>query len=149
MNKQVLQIKPDGTVTAFPCSYSGISAGVGAPFDFIGGNGIGMYVDDEGLLNGSRFNGAASMITGRAIYGNAVLCHDTPDSEGNTLPPSEHTRQFAELLAKLWRNVVLNAEQVGQDVMPKSNEATVPAQTITSFDNLDDFFKAIGIDGDD
>lgn len=149
MNKQLVRIQPNGTLTMIDNKYQAISEGVGASFDFVYAHAaIGFYIDDEGLLNGSRFNCVASMMAGRALYGNAVLTNGDTDNEGETLPPSDEVLHFARSLSSLWTAVVYNATMTGQDVMPPSNEATVPAPTITSYDDAESFFQAMGIERD-
>lgn len=139
----VLRITPDGRVAVLANEYSAISEGVGAAFDYVYvAPTIGLYVGDESLLDGSRFNLVASMVAGRALYGNAVLTHGDADQDGNTQPVTEDVAHYVRNIAKLWRMVVANNN--GQDVMPQANAGLVPLPVMTSFDNDEDMFRALG-----
>jgi len=61
------------TVTLLPI----IREGIGMPTD--------MWVDESGLLNDSPINVRASIITGRRIYGNAVITGRKMTREGDTI----------------------------------------------------------------
>ena len=119
-----------------PCTYKGIKEGLNdATFDFVHNDHVGMYVDDEGMLNELEFNVPASIFMARALYGPVVLCAAKPDGEGNTLPASKEEVAGLAAVCRLWREVVTDAVRLGQDVFVRANEATIPPPRIVSLDN--------------
>ena len=133
---QLLAVQPDGRYWPVPCSYEGIKEGLNdATFDFVHNNHIGMYLDDEGMINELEFNVPASMVMGRALFGPVVLCAARPDNEGNTLPAPRADTEGLKAVARLWREVLADAQRLGQVVMTTANESTIPPPTIYHLDD--------------
>lgn len=57
---------------------------VGGLIDAVSNDYASAYVNDEGLLIGLKFNRIASILMGRYLVGDAVVCGHT-DDEGNDL----------------------------------------------------------------
>jgi hypothetical protein len=145
MNDKLIRITPDGSFSLIDNSYEGIRNAIGGSFDFVYAHAtLGAYIEDEGLLTGSRFNCVASLGLQRAVFGVVVITRGDTDDEGNTVAPDDRLVEFFRINANVWQNVVASAEDIGQDIMPAANEATVPGPTIIGFDNQEDFLRAIG-----
>jgi len=130
---QLLAVQPNGEYEMVPCTYEGIKEGLNdATFDFVHNNHIGMYLDDEGMINELEFNVPASMVMGRALFGPVVLCAPRPDGEGNTLPADRADVEGLKAVARLWQEVLADAVRLGQIVMTTANESTIPPPQIYS-----------------
>jgi GTP-dependent phosphoenolpyruvate carboxykinase len=141
-NTDLYRITPEGQVNSIANEFGAIRDALdGQPFDFVYVHPeVGFYVDDEGMLNGSKLNLVASLTAGRALYGTVVLSKGDTDAEGETLPPKTEVIDYVKHYAHLWRHVVADAERLGQNVLPTANEATVPPPVITTFASDDEFF---------
>jgi len=95
----------------------------------------GFYIDDNGMLNGSKLNVCASMFAGRPLYGPVVLTYATPDDEGETLCPLEEDAMLLMHFAIRWHNVVENAQRIGQDLSVIANPDTIPPPEIIPLDD--------------
>jgi len=140
LDSPLLAVSPNGEARLIPNSYEGIKAGLEeACFDFVlASPTAGFFIDDEGMLNGSTLNVAASMFASRPLYGPVVLCAAQTDDDGETLPPTDSDVRFMAALAAWWQAVVLNAAEVGQDVSVRANPDTIPPPTIVPM-NEDEF----------
>jgi len=136
-NDRLLAVYPDGTYRTVPCTYAGIKDGLhDAVFDYLKlDDDVGMYIDDEGMLNGGVFNVPASLLMCRPIWGPVVVCHGEPDPEGNTLPPDIELIQSAVALARTWEFIRSEAIRLGQDIDHVANDQTVPPPRIISLDD--------------
>lgn len=149
MNTKLIRITPEGEFSLIDNGYESLRDGVGSSFDFVYAHStVGAYIEDEGLLTGARFNLVASLVLQRALFGNVVITKGDTDDEGNTLPPADVLVEYVRVQAGTWRQIVEDAASIGQNVITKANEATVPAPTITGFDDADAFFQAMGIERD-
>lgn len=136
----LIAVQPDGALREVPCNYDGIKDGLNdATMDFVRGQTVGVYVDDNGLIEGERLNVPVSLMFGRPIYGPAVLAAADPDAFGNTLAPSPDAVGAIKQIALAWRHVVAGARQIGQDVFVTANADTVPPPTVVAM--TDDEFK--------
>lgn len=136
-NSTLIAVAIDGDVRVISNSYEGIKLGLDqACMDFvIVSETAAFYIDDEGMLNGSPLNMAASMFAGRPIYGPVVLCYADADDEGDTVPALDEDVRLIRALAARWYSVMLNATVVGQDVTVRANPDTIPPPTIVSMDD--------------
>ena len=131
----LLAVAADGTSRRVANSYDGIKDGLDdATFDFVAANPhVGLYVDDEGMLNGSSLNVPASIFVGRALFGPVVLCAPQTDDEGNTLPAEPRVVAAFETLCAMWRGVIETAAQNGQVVLVgAADPSTIPPPTVIS-----------------
>ena len=128
---QFLLISVDGTITPIDQGYESIRAAIDNWIDMIQVTmDVGFFIDDEGMLRNLPLNIPVSMLSGRAIYGPAVLVRGNPDDEGDTVPPSKTAVQYVEKMAKWWNNVVRAAADVGQDPYAYPNADTIPPPQI-------------------
>lgn len=128
---QLLLIRVDGTTEPVTNDYEGIKEAVEHWIDFVQITiDVGFYIQDEGMLNNQPLNVPVSLLSGRALYGPAVLCRGNPDDEGDTVPPSKTTVQMAQTVALWWNNVVRAAVDVGQDPYAYPNPDTIPPPQI-------------------
>jgi hypothetical protein len=144
---ELFAIQPNGTAGPVPNTYEGIKSGLGgAILTFLrAGPELGMYLDDNGMLENQPLNVAASMLVGRPLYGPVVICLGDPDREGDALPAAEKEISIASMLAHAWWHVVNEASQIGQDVRVYPNPDTIPPAQIISLS--DDQFEAFLRDG--
>ncbi len=137
---QLLAVQPTGEYRMVPCTYEGIKDGVnGSPFDFVQNEHIGMYVDDEGMLNGLHFNVPASIFMARALWGPVVLCSSRADDDGNTVPATNEAVNGFKAIARLWQQVLADSLRLGQDVMTRANESTLPPPQVFEFRTDEEF----------
>lgn len=128
---QLLVIRVDGTTEPVTNGYEGIRDAIDNLIDFVQVTiDVGFYIDDEGMLRNQPLNIPVSMLSGRALYGPAVLCRGNPDDEGNTMPPSKTVVQYAQKMGLWWNNVVRAAINVGQDPYAYPNAETIPPPQI-------------------
>lgn len=129
---KLMRVDIDGTVTDVDNTYQGIRDGVGGTITFVRVDArLGVYVDDNGLINGLALNPAASMIAGQALYGPAVLCAGDPDSEGDSVPLAARDRKGMAGVAERWSLVVRTAREfMGQEVTVYADPDTVPPPRI-------------------
>jgi hypothetical protein len=113
-DKNLLAVTPDGITQLV--EESAVSDVIGGPIDFIRVMAdVGFYIDDEGMLNGSLLNVAASIFAGRPIWGRVVLT-GWVDEEGDVLAPPEEAMRMLDFLAQQWAAVTSNAVLLNQDV---------------------------------
>jgi hypothetical protein len=118
-----------------PCSYEGIKQAMhGATIDFVMGESVGCYVDDNGLIEEALLNVPISMMFGRPLYGPAVMCAAQPDNFGHTLAPPDDAVVALQHLALAWRHVVAGARQIGQEPFVRANADTVPPPKVVAMD---------------
>src|SRR6185436_19402127 len=135
---QLLAVQPNGEYQVVPCTYEGIKEGLSdATFDFVHNEAIGMYVDDEGMINELEFNVPASLVMGRALFGPVVLCAAYPDDEGDTLPANEVDVEGLKAVSRIWQEVLADASRLGQVVMTHANETTIPPPRIFSVNDVE------------
>ena len=134
---QLLAVRPDGEYRMVPCTYEGIKEGLdGATFDFVHSDAVGMYIDDEGMINELVFNTPASIFMSRALWGPVVLTSARTDDEGNTLAPEMVHVNGLKTIARLWQRVLADSVRLGQVIMTQANETTIPPPQI--FDMTDE-----------
>lgn len=141
---QLLAIHWDGEMEWVPCTYEGIKRGLrDAVLDFRrAGEHIGVYINDNGMLDGSPLNMTASILFGHPLYGSVVFAAAYPDAKGDTLPADEeHLRPFRGM-ARMVKDLHERAAQVGQSLSIVANPDTVPAPTITPITNIEDLYGA-------
>jgi Domain of unknown function (DUF3846) len=68
---------------------------------------LGVYLDDEGVLNRLPLNIVASLHAGTPIYGPVVLCAARPDAEGDSLPPAPRDVEWFKQVGERWNRVVV------------------------------------------
>jgi hypothetical protein len=139
----LIGIRPDATVYGVLNEYQQIRAFIGAPIDFMhrgdGSNAIGMYINDEGLLDPSLdLNWVGSMLVQYPVYGSVIVCDAEADGDGDTQPPNRRLRQYAEGLAEVVYALFQNAATVGQVLMVRPNPDTVPAPKILTGKDFDE-----------
>ena len=133
---QLLAVQPSGIYRFVENSYGGIKDGLdGATFDFVHTDQIGMYVDDEGMLKEMEFNVPASIFMARALWGPVVLTSAQTDGDGDTLPATKQAVMGFMAIARLWQQVLADADRLNQVVMTNANESTIPPATITTLDD--------------
>jgi len=147
----LLVIQPDGTAEAVPNTYEAIRDAFGGEmFDFVRFDDlIGAYVLDMAHTD-TPLNTVCSWFAGGPLWGPCVVTAADPGPGGETLPPPDRAVQAIESWAMRWRNVVVNAQANGQDVLPTYNPDTAaPPEVITwdVFDNVADVLRQI--DGED
>lgn len=116
------------------------------PFDFTFlGPSLGMYIDDEGLLNGSLLNVPASFFACSPIYGPVVACHGLTDDEGGTLPCHPAMYSAMAKFTGQWRLVIdAGGEQI---LSPFTGDVPVPQVIgIEDVATYEDFLRATGED---
>ena len=106
----LLAVLPDGTATEIPNTCEAIKLALdGATMDFHQvGNGVGVYLDDNGKNDRLPLNVPVSLFAGEAIYGPCVVANAMPDEEGDTLPPSMQAVQWFKFTCERWNMVVVN-----------------------------------------
>jgi hypothetical protein len=135
---QLLAVRPDGHYRNVPCTYEGIKDGLDdATFDFVHTEHVGMYIDDESLLKELPFNVPASIFMARALFGPIVLCAAQPDDEGDTLPALKREVEALAAVCRLWQQVLVDAERLGQIVVALANPDTVPPPQIYNMSDED------------
>ncbi|WP_104131604.1 DUF3846 domain-containing protein [Cryobacterium sp. M91] len=98
-----VKINPTETITTLNLTPSSIGAGISAAigcsmFDVVGlTDSIDLFVDDEGLINGSPLNLPATVLahllgSPTVIFGTAIAVSVTPDGETIGLTDSQFTR---------------------------------------------------------
>jgi hypothetical protein len=98
-----IKITPTDTITTLNLDERNIGADIGAAigcrmFDVVGlVDSIDLFVDDEGLINGSPLNLPATVLAHRlgsptVIFGTAIAVSVTPDGETVGLTDSQLTR---------------------------------------------------------
>lgn len=109
IGNHLARVGVDGEVTIIPNTYEGIKAALdGATMDFSQiSDTLGVYLDDEGVLNRLPLNVPVSLNAGAPVYGPVVLCAAKPDSEGNTLPPTAHDVEWFRRVGERWNRVVV------------------------------------------
>lgn len=136
--EHLLAVAPDGRYRSVPCTYEGIKEGLNdATFDFVHNDIIGMYVDDEGMLNGLEFNAPASIFMARALWGPVVLCAAFPDGEGDTLPAAQEHVKGLRAIARIWQEVLADSLRLGQVIMTTANDSTIPPARIYNMSDED------------
>lgn len=132
---EVVAVATNGRVRRVPNTYEGIKDGVDqATIDYVGiTERCGLYVDDNGMIEGQPLNVPASMFAGAALYGPVVLAGGA-DDEGETLPPHPDAIELMESLAAMWRQVTHDAARKGQTTTFPANAATVPGPVFVSLD---------------
>lgn len=138
--ERLLAVGVDGSYRLVPNTYEGIKQGLGgATLDFLSNGGVGLYIDDNGMLEDQPLNVPASLMTGRPLYGPVVLCGPYPDEEGDTLPPSMEASQALVGLCQQWALVWEGAVVLGQDISVHPRPDSLPPAQITSFDSEEEF----------
>lgn len=110
-------------------SYDSIKgAMLGATIDFKQGPGMGFFIDDNGMVDERALNVPVSIMMQQPIYGHAVLTHQDPDDEGETLPPEPRIANACRELAVIWNRIRVRARGLGQslDVFADSNFMPMP-----------------------
>jgi len=129
----LLCIKEDGSVSDVADGFESLREAIGDTISFVFVDArLGVFVNDNGLLTGQPLNPAASMISGRALYGVCVLCRGNPDDDGNSLPLLPKDRKGMTGVAGRWKMVVDSAADAGQDVRVYPNPDTIPPARIIS-----------------
>jgi hypothetical protein len=130
-NGELLVIRPDGTTDLIPNTSEAITAGLdGEWLDYLPVRpDLGLYIQEEGLLLGSRLNTPVSLLSSRAVFGPVVLTGGT-DEEGNDLPPGPDYVLLARSFGEAWVSVLADAERGGQDLTIVANPDTVPPPQI-------------------
>ena len=128
---ELLVMRPDGTTDLIPNDFDAIKAGLdGSWMEFMKvTDEVGMFIDEEGKLNGDLLNVPASILTGRPVYGPAVLSSGDTDPEGDVLPPSESLVTTAYALGRCWMSVRRNAE--GQNLDFPADPSVIPPPQVT------------------
>lgn len=135
---ELLCILPDGKHRYVPNTYEGIKGAIGGTLDMINGHTpVGAYVDDEGIYKRLYLNVPVSMILARPVFGPAVLCKPHPDAQGNTLPIAEEAAAAFETIARSWRNVILEANGSGQQIMVEPTPETLPPPQVIDLSDED------------
>jgi hypothetical protein len=132
---QLLAIAVDGTTRWVECSYEGMKDGLnGATISFlVVDEHIGLWIDDNGMLENQPLNVVASLMAGRALYGPAVVSAAEPDDEGDTLPAPERSTIVARGLANCWLSVWQDGERMNQDLVIRPNPDSLPPPTIMAW----------------
>ncbi len=133
---ELLAVQPDGTWEFVPNTYEGVKQGMrGATIDFvIAHDDLGFFINDNGMLDGSPLNIAASVFAQRPLYGPVVACAPEPDDEGETLAADEGVINPLRGLARFVENLHKNAALVGQTLDFPANPDTIPPARIVSFE---------------
>jgi hypothetical protein len=98
-----IQIHPTGTITTLTPAAESVGAdmcrAIGcSTFDIVGlANNIDLFVDDEGLINGSPLNLPATILahhlgTAVVLFGTAIAASVTPDGETTTAPSTPSSK---------------------------------------------------------
>lgn len=127
-----IAVDPDGNFRPVPPTYDGIKDGVhDATFDVVrlpDGEHV-LFIDDNGMLDGSALNIPASLLAGIALYGPVVLTGDA-DDEGETQLPTLKAANAFMTLARLWQLVRADAERKNQLVDVFANADDLPPPTV-------------------
>jgi hypothetical protein len=133
-DERLLAIGIDGSYRLVPNTYEGIKLGLdGATLDFLNNGVVGLYIDDNGMLEQQPLNVVASLMVGRPIYGPVVLCGAEPDDEGDTVPPPKEAAMAAIGVCDQWQTVWGGAIALGQDLCVYPNADTIPPPQVFSF----------------
>ena len=128
---ELLACQPNGDITFVPNTYEGIKRGLnGATLDFLSAGETGMYIDDDGMVDGLALNVPASLMFGIALYGPIVLCAGRPDDNGDTLPASSDAVSVLSGIAGQWNHVVVDAARKGQSVEVRADAGNVPPPVV-------------------
>lgn len=128
---ELLACQPNGSITLVPNTYEGIKRGLNdATLSFLSAGETGMYIDDDGMVNGLPLNVPASLMFGIVLYGPIVLCAGQPDSEGETLPASAEAVAVLSGIADQWTHVVEDAARKGQNIEVLADPENIPPPTI-------------------
>ena len=138
-----LAVYVNGDVEEIEEGYESIKSVIHNIIDFVFlHDDLGFFIDDEGMLNYSRLNVVASIVAGRALYGNVVATRGHPDDEGNSMPvESKAAIETIRYIAHRWKHVTDDAQRLGQDPYAISNPDDIPPPTITELPK--DFFFGV------
>lgn len=139
---ELIAVQTDGRWRMVENSYESIKQGLnGATLDFVTAGPVGLFVDDNGMLEGLALNVAASMFVGGAIYGPVVLCAAEPDRDGDTVAAPPEAVEVFKGVAEQWLRVVRDAARKGQWIVVYADPDTIPPAVITSFDSAEAFMR--------
>jgi hypothetical protein len=114
--RDLLVVRPDGTHDYIENNYEAIRDAIGGWIEFtvisdpvpMAPEGIGVYVDEEGILKDRALNVPVSIMAGRPLVGPAVICSAATGPEGETLIPTAPVARWIMNLADRWHAVITN-----------------------------------------
>jgi hypothetical protein len=127
----LIAVYPDGRYAEVANTYESIKEALnGATLDLVGlPDGSGLFVDDNGMIEGLTLNVPASIFASMCLFGPVVLC-GPPDEEGETQPPDERVVVGFLSLTTMWRSVCQDALRKNQRILVAADPDTIPPAQI-------------------
>ena len=128
---ELFAVRPDAAWRWVPNTYEGIKEGLdGATLDLVQlSAAVGLFVDDNGMIDGLALNVPASMFASMALYGPVVLCGGA-DEEGETQPAIPDAVELLQSLVAMWTAVEVDGARKGQRLHVHADPDAIPPPQI-------------------